>query len=222
MNPRMNPLRRHWLQTLAGGGLAALLYSRLAHAQTPLPGGMQRMRGAVTINGIPAKHAQAIQPGDSVATAADAEAIYLIGQDAFLQRGGTHVSFGERAAADFLRVLSGRLLSVFGSGEKRLAVGTATLGIRGTACYIEEEAARTYFCLCYGEVEVIPKVAPQQREIYRTTHHDHPIYIHADPRMPTSMVPADVINHSDAELTLLEALVGRVPPFQNAPDRRHY
>jgi hypothetical protein len=31
--------------------------------------------------------------------------------------------------------------------------------------------------------------------------------------MPKMMVPAGVINHSDDELKLLEALVGRWPPF---------
>jgi hypothetical protein len=38
------------------------------------------------------------------------------------------------------------------------------------------------------------------------------MYIHNDMKMPKMMVPADVINHTDDELTLLEALVGRRPP----------
>jgi hypothetical protein len=36
-------------------------------------------------------------------------------------------------------------------------------------------------------------------------------------KMPKMMVPADVINHTDAELILLESLVGRVPPFGGNP-----
>jgi hypothetical protein len=121
-----------------------------------------------------------------------------------------------------MRVISGRLLSVFGRGDKLLHVSTATLGIRGTACYIEEEASRTYFCLCYGEVEVVPTAAPKQRETIRTEHHDHPIYIHADPAMATSMVPASVVNHSDAELEMLESLVGRRPPFYGKTGQNRY
>jgi hypothetical protein len=39
------------------------------------------------------------------------------------------------------------------------------------------------------------------------------MYIHNDMKMPKMMVPAGVINHSDDELKLLEALVGRWPPF---------
>lgn len=97
---------------------------------------------------------------------------------------------------------------------ERLAVSTAVIGIRGTACYIEELVDRTYFCLCYGEAEVVPAVAPQERETIRTNHHDHPISIYSDPAMPKSMVSAEVVNHTDAELTMLESLVGHVPPFK--------
>ena len=39
------------------------------------------------------------------------------------------------------------------------------------------------------------------------------MYIHNDMKMSKMMVPAAVINHTDDELTLLEALVGRRPPF---------
>jgi hypothetical protein len=96
-------------------------------------------------------------------------------------------------------------------------VSTATIGIRGTGCYIESEGtgakARTYFCLCYGSVELTPTAAPQEAESYSTRHHEKPMYIHNDMNMAKMMVPAGVINHTDAELEMLEALVGRRPPF---------
>jgi hypothetical protein len=184
--------------------------------------GLRRVRGTVTVNGVSAREGALVLPGDTVVTGPGAEALYVIGQDAFLQREATTISFGTDAARNFMRVLSGRLLSVFGRGEKQLNVSTATIGIRGTACYIEEEASRTYFCLCYGEAEVIPAAAPKQRETIRTKHHDHPIYIHSDPAMATSMVPANVINHGDAELEMLENLVGRWPPFHDLPGQNRY
>ena len=68
-------------------------------------------------------------------------------------------------------------------------------------------------CLCYGSVDLTPKAAPQEAESYTTTHHDKPMYIHNDMTMVKMMVPAEVINHTDEELTLLEGLVGRVTPF---------
>jgi hypothetical protein len=222
----MNQPRRRLLRALAAAGLLTsaetlgFIRAALAAGANPVPPGLHKLKGTVTLNGQPAREGQLVRPGDTVVTGPGAEALYVIGQDAFLQREASTVRFG-RTAADFMRVLTGRLLSVFGRGQQRkITVGTATIGIRGTACYIEEEAnggsgasARTYFCLCYGEAEVTPAAAPAQRETIRTEHHDHPIYIHADPAMATSMVPAQVINHTDAELVMLENLVGRWPPF---------
>lgn len=217
--------RRQILQRLAAAGLLAqggvmgFMQRALAKGANPVPPGLHKLKGQVLLNGQPAHEGQLVLPGDTVTTPPDGEAIYVIGQDAFLQRGGSTVSFG-KTAADFMRVLSGRILSVFGKGERNLHFATATIGIRGTACYIETEhpqarMAKTpaYFCLCYGEADVVPTAAPQEREVIRTAHHDHPIYISDDMQMPTMMVPASVVNHSDAELTLLENLVGRWPPF---------
>ena len=206
--------RRALLRALAAAGLAGLFGRTRAAGANPAVPGLRRLRGEVTVNGLPARQGQLVRPGDAVATGPGAEAIYVIGQDAFLQRESSLVRFGVDAAEGFMRVVTGKLLSVFGRGDKRIAVSTGFIGIRGTACYIEDTTERTYFCLCYGEAEVVPAVAPDQRETIRTRHHDHPIYIHADPAMPKSMVPAEVMNHTDAELTMLEGLVGRVPPFK--------
>lgn len=214
--------RRDMLRLAAAGGAMAFLQRALAAGEAPGTPGFRRLQGTVTVNGQPAALNALVHPGDTVVTAPGAEALYVIGQDAFLQREATRVRFGAERTAEFMRVLTGRLLSVFGRGDKRLAVSTATIGIRGTACYIEDEGARTYFCLCYGEAEVVPSAAPHEREIIRTRHHDHPIYIHADPAMATTMVPAGVINHSDAELTLLENLVGRLPPFYGTALQTRY
>lgn len=207
------PSRRTLLRVLAAGSLAGLMQRLLAAGANPAPPGLRRLHGSVTVNGRPAAAGQLILPGDAVATGPGAEAIYVVGDNAFLQREATLIRFGTDATAEFMRVVTGKILSVFGHGNKRLAVSTATIGIRGTACYIEELAGRTYFCLCYGEAEIVPTAAPHEREIIRTRHHEHPIYIHADPAMPKSMVPAEVVNHLDGELELLENLVGRMPPF---------
>lgn len=214
-----HPSRRRWLKSLAAagtlGGIDATLLIRaaLAAGLTPVPAGLHRLRGPVTLNGKATREGTVVRAGDEIATGPGGEAIYVIGLDAFLQREATTVRFGADAAAGFLRVVTGKLLSVFGKGERRLLVPTATIGIRGTACYIETDELKTYFCLCYGEAQVEPVVAPAVREIIRTNHHEHPIHIHKDPAMPSGMAPATVINHTDAELTLLENLVGRWPPF---------
>lgn len=217
--------RRQTLQHLAAagllstGGVMGFMQRALAAGTNPVPPGLHKIKGQVLLNGQPAATGTLIKPGDTVVTGPDGEATYVIGQDAFLQRSGSTVNFG-KTAADFLRVVSGRLLSVFGKGERQLHFATATIGIRGTACYIETEHPKAdmkktpaYFCLCYGEAEVIPTASPQEREIIRTRQHDHPLYISDDMAMPKMMVPASVVNHTDAELKLLENLVGRWPPF---------
>jgi hypothetical protein len=250
--------RRRWLrQTIAlaaitPGGVSGLIREALANGNAPITPGIIRLKGDVRLNGEAARVGLLVKTGDTLHTGAGAEVIYVIDQDAYLQREKTSVSFGGDSAKKLMRIITGKILSVFGKGERSISVSTATLGIRGTACYIEDEpgkdspqvsagetaisaigdanngkpsftprntqgdkksASRTYFCLCYGEVDLTPIAAPKEHIRYRTEHHDHPLYIHDDMAMPTMMVDAPVMNHSDAELRLLEALVGRTPPF---------
>lgn len=223
----MDKLRRHLLHRLfalgllGSAGLSGLIRAALAAGNYPIMQGMRKIKGEVRINGKAAHEGQVVNPGDQVTTGPDGEATYVIGKDAFLQRGNSIVQFGRDVAQDFFRVVSGRILSVFGPGEKRLLTPTATIGIRGTACYIEAEPKKVYFCLCYGMADVYPSAEPGRVEHIVTKHHDHPIYLHHDTGMP-SMVGAEVVNHTDAELTLLEGLTGRRPPFAGIPGYPSY
>jgi hypothetical protein len=215
--------RRRTLKILAAAGLlgpagiSGLIRDALAKGDVPIRPGLNRIKGEVIVNHKPAVEGQLIKPGDTIVTGRNSEAIYVIGQDAYLQRELSTVSFGADALQNLMRVVSGKILSVFGKGAKTVQTSTATIGIRGTGCYIEDEGtgakARTYFCLCYGSVDLTPKAAPHEAESYTTTHHDKPMYVLNDMKMPKMMVPAEVINHTDEELTLLEGLVGRVTPF---------
>ena len=224
-------LRRRLLKTLAAAGLfgpagiSGVIRDALAKGNAPIAAGLHKMRGEVSVNSKPAREGQIIGPGDTVVTGRGSEAIYVIGQDAFLQRESSTISFGAEATQNLLRVVTGKLLSVFGKGTRSIQVSTATVGIRGTGCYIEDEGsgvnARTYFCLCYGGAELIPTAAPEQRQSYTTTYHDKPMYIRNDVTMANMMVPAGVINHTDDELALLEGLVGRWPPFYGKSGRKY-
>lgn len=207
--------RRRLLTTLLAGGAAApLAFDALVREALARDSrtGLRGFRGDVSINGAPANFNTEIRPGDTIRTGPGAEAIYVLGRDAFLQRGESHVAFGSGVAADLMRVITGKLLSVFDRGQKRIATPAATIGIRGTGCYIEAAEERTYFCLCYGEAEVVRNSDPDQRETVRTRHHDKPMWL-SDRPGADMMSAASVINHTDAELTLLEGLVGRKPPF---------
>jgi hypothetical protein len=207
--------RREWLKRALLGSAAMPLLLRHALAAVMRPSGMVEVKGEVLINGRPARAGAAVKPGDSVATAPGASAVFVIGRDAFLIREKSELrTAGRSVLAGSLRLVTGKLLSVFGRGPRSITTPTSTIGIRGTGIYIEAETERTYVCLCYGLADLQASNMPEARQTVMTTHHDAPRYIYARGRTPIKMIEtAPVINHTDVELIMLEALVGRKPPF---------
>ncbi|MBF0623934.1 MAG: hypothetical protein HQL82_03910 [Magnetococcales bacterium] len=112
----------------------------------------------------------------------------------------------------------GSLLAVFGSGPKQISTITATIGIRGTGLYLEAEPENTYFCLCYGEAELGATHDPRQREIMHSNHHNARMILSQEGS--SAIRRAGMKNHTDAELFMLEQLVGRTPPFSDAASGR--
>ena len=195
------------------------LHSAWASGNQLPPPGMQRITGKVKINGQEARDRMSINDGDTITTGKNSEAIYVIGNDAYLQRDESVVTITGGTLKGGLQILTGKLMSVFGKGDKHIITSTATIGIRGTGCYIEATAERVYFCLCYGKADVTSIHEPSHSETIETSYHDNPVYLHANGEK--MMVPADVINHTDSELILLESLVGRVPPFYGQSNLRY-
>ena len=191
--------RRHLLL-----GAAGLVFVRHALAQ-----GVNRVRGDVTINGQAAQQGIQVRAGDKIATGPGGQVVFAVDRDAMLVRGNSSVELARNA----LRVISGAVLSVFAPNQpKQVRTPTSTIGIRGTAVYVEVDPQRTYVCTCYGEAVLEPAGDPSARETVRTTHHEQPRYIYAK-GAPKMVTPAPMVNHADAELEMLEALVGRKPPF---------
>ncbi len=213
--------RRRWLCDAAAAAVAAagMMRLRTALAAGALPPGVARFKGDVRINGKPAEPGQRVAPGDLIVTGRGAELLFVAERDAFLVRANSRIEFGSaaaRGAATVLRVITGGLLSVFESGARReIRTATATIGIRGTGIYVEIEPQRTYACTCYGEAQLTPVDDPASAETVRTRYHDEPRYIYGK-GMPNMMEAAPVINHTDAELYMIEGLVGRSPPFTQA------
>ena len=118
------PDRRDTLKALAAAGLlgpagiSGLIRDALAKGEVPLKTGLQKIKGEVIINHRPAVEGQLIKPGDSIVTGRNSEAIYVVGRDAYLQRELTTVNFGAEALQNLLRVVSGKILSVFGKGAR--------------------------------------------------------------------------------------------------------
>lgn len=216
-----DPRRRIVLSALTAGLFAAAPGSALAFfhkRNTPgrMPEGQSfhQIQGGVRVNGAPASIDSVIRAGDSVTTTADGQAIFVVGQDAFLLRASSRLeTAGEGFVVEQLRLLTGKLLSVFGKTRHRVETPIASVGIRGTGLYVETEPERTYVCTCYGITDLAALSDPSSRETIESEHHDEPRYILASGAPGTRIRSAPVINHTDAELTLIESLVGRVPPF---------
>jgi hypothetical protein len=207
--------RRDWLAAVAAAPFAwACIFEALA--QGKVEQGVRRLRGEARINDVAANERAGVRPGDRVATAPGGEVVFVVGRDAFLVRGDSRVEVTGRQGsllASGLRVVTGAVLSVFAPGGRRqITTGTAVIGIRGTGIYVEAGPDRTYACTCYGEAVLAPVGDRKAREVVRTRHHEQPRYIMAK-GAPRMMMEAPVVNHTDAELILLESLVGRVPPF---------
>jgi len=199
--------RRRFLQ-----GAAALLLVREALAAGTLEKGVYRVHGQARVNDVPARPGMVVKPGDAVVTGERSQIIFVVDRDAFLLRENARLEVGSAAATVF-RIVTGALLSVFQPGaRKTLHAQNATIGIRGTGVYVESGAERTYVCTCYGEAELTPLADPGAGETVRTRHHEQPRYI-LPKGAPQMMLKAPVINHTDAELAMLESLVGRSVPF---------
>lgn len=217
-----NAQRRNVLAGL--GGAALYLSVQRLFAAGRVEKGVYSVRGEASINGRPARPGMDVLPGDTVITGRDSELVFVIAADAMLVRGNSRVEItgsAGRIVAEGARIVTGALLSVFAPGQRKvLRTSTATIGIRGTGVYVESEPERTYVCTCYGEAELAASSDPSAREIVKTTHHDQPRYVMAR-GAPQMLMGAPVINHTDAELRLLEGLQGRKPPFADEDEPRY-
>ena len=222
--------RRLWLKSAAAlgllgpAGIAGLIQDALAKGDLPTALGINALSGEVTINGVPTKLGALVKAGDIIATGRRSSATIVIGKDAFLLRENTRIEYRPPTSsttanlADAILVTTGKMLSVFGkrgSAEAAVAIRTknATIGIRGTGCYVEIDDVneRTYFCLCYGSAG-IDGAGMTEPKVITTVHHETPVWL--DDRGGVMKVEsAGFVNHTDLELIMLEKLQGREPLF---------
>ena len=208
--------RRAWLRWMAGASLGAagvsgFLSRALAKGDLPTTSGIHRLEGSATVNGNPAKNGSPVGFGDKVATGAGSQAVVVMQGDAFLMRSGTTIEFrGREGVLDTMLVATGKVLSVFSKKPVAIKAANASIGIRGTGAYLEVDASGVYFCLCYGEALI--EGAGMAPRAVKTTHHEEPLLLD-DKGGAMVVAPGPFRNHTDAELVMLEALVGREPPF---------
>jgi len=198
----------------AGVGISGVLREAAAQQLVGAEQGIRRLEGDVRVNGAIANQGTRIRPGDAVTTGRDAYAMFVVGRDAYLLRENTRAEIAGRGDfVDLFRLVTGKVLGVFGKSADRreLTTRTATIGIRGTGAYLEAWPERnfSYFCLCYGSADIAANTG--SREIFSSTYHEAPRIIHGDGR-ERAIEAAPVLNHSDSELLMLESLAGRRPP----------
>ena len=225
-----NSQRRRLLQGLAAGLLTTLLPAMKALAGTFIPPqklpatqSVYRVSGKVWVNGNKADTTTRIGPNDTVKTGKDSEIVFVVGDHAMLLRSGSHLVIQAKETNDTgslliggLRLFAGKLLSVSRNKGLRIETPTATIGIRGTGVYLEAGPEKTYFCNCYGEVDVVANSDDTSKETVVSVHHDKPLYIYGKDQPGQCIHKVDRLarpNHTDEELMLAEALVGRAPPF---------
>lgn len=222
-----DPRRRQLVEALSAGLLLAGLPFGSALGQVfgtrpaKLPAGQSiyRLAGSVTVNGAPANLQTPVRPGDTLETGPASELVFVVGGHSMILRAESRLTLeGEPGAAaslllGLMRLVTGKVLSVSRNARMRVVTPTATIGIRGTGFYAEADPVQTYFCTCYGVTDIAANSDPASRETVSARQHDRPLYILADAPAGQSIRDAPFINHTDQELTLIEALVGRTPPF---------
>ena len=176
-------------------------------------------RGEVLVNGRAADERTPIRAGDTLETGPDSHLIAAVGDSAFILRENSRLELGGVALVIRALKATGALLTVIAPRKPREQVKvhtvTATIGIRGTGFYLEAAADKTYLCTCYGTTELTASADPQTSERVTADYHDAR-YILAQPQGGKGgklIIPAPAINHSDEELMMIEALVGREVPF---------
>ena len=205
---------RHRRELLMAGSAAGFA---IAFPQLAAAGKLLGVASEVYVNGKRSYHGANIRPGDVVKTGGLSEAVFVVGKDAFMLRENSEMRLtaakgGSRSIAAGLRLITGGLLSVFAPGGQRVVhTATATAGIRGSAAYVEVRPEGTYFCTCYGKVDLSNSAGDASEQV-NAMHHDANI-VHANAQAGSAIEHSTLQNHYDEELMLLTALVGTKPPF---------
>jgi hypothetical protein len=190
-----------------------------AGAQAQQRGNIVELVGDATLNGERLRPDGFVQTGDRVETGPNSNLVFVLGNSAFQVRQNTRLTV-ERGdtlfAVSVLRLLTGAVVSVWGKGRSRqIVTPTITAGIRGTGVYTEvfaNQAFRSYFCNCWGTVDLIagPDRAQSQAQYHQA------FWGEAEPKNGRLLTPAKAINHTDEELEFLARLIDQRTAWQIA------
>ena len=198
------------LNLLATGAFISTANLQAAQHETLPAHSIHLLEGAMLVNGISATKDTIISPKDSIKTGKSGRVVFALGHDAFILRSNSELNLSnDGLLVGGLRLLTGKMLAVFGKSKHQINTPTDTIGIRGTGVYLEASPDLTYFCNCYGITDIKGINDAHFVETIDSKYHDLPKYI----TQKGEIKSAPFINHTDEELMLIESLVGRTTPF---------
>jgi hypothetical protein len=223
-DPVIDARRRALLRALAAGAFlvpgVALQGCGPTLGRRPAPlaadRSVWRAEGGFAVDGAAGDETTRIAPGSMVETDAGGGLVFVVGETALFARPASRLRLvpdGTGTRLEAVRLERGAALTVFPTRTHRIETPFAVVGIRGTGVYAAVETGRDYVCTCYGTVDLSARADPASRETIASVRHDAPRYVLAAGPGGTRVQPAPFRDHTDEELLLLEALVGREPPY---------
>lgn len=196
---------------MAMGGLEAAVAQQRSN--------VVRQTGDALLNGARLLPDQAIQTGDQLQTGPGSSLVFALGNASFLVRQNTMMTVERGAtlnAVSVLRLVTGAVASIWNKGGSRsIITPTLTAGIRGTGVYTEvlpQENNRTYFCNCYGTVDMN---AGDSKLVSQAEYHQS-FWADAEPKAGSRLSSAGYFNHTDEEQEFLASLIGQRTYWQIA------
>ena len=206
--------RRQFLKYVCILPLSLAVPSVLNAQSARLSGVIQEISGDVYINKKLANQSSIIHAGDRLTVAYGARLVFSMSEDTYLMQEGSSLELmsDNNVVISGLRLLTGGLLSVFGSRQRttKIYTRTATIGIRGTAVYLNSQPEKLYFCTCYGKTHL--DLGHNHIEHFEATHH-HAFDVTGNSANSMKMTATAVTGHTDDELRLLERYADRKPMF---------
>ena len=196
---------------VAMGGLPAAMAQQRSN--------IVELTGDAVINGSRLVPGQTIQTGDQLQTGPGASLVFALGNASFRVRQNSMMTV-ERGATlsivSLLRIVTGGVVSVWNKGGNRAIVTpTLTAGIRGTGVYTEVlplQNNRTYFCNCYGTVDLDAGGSKAQSQ----SDYHQSFWADADEKNGSKLSEAKFLDHTDEELEFLARLINQRTSWQIA------
>ncbi len=185
------------------------------------------LTGDALVNGVRLLSDRTLQTGDQIQTGPSSSLVFTLGNASFRVRQNTLMTV-ERGTTlgvvSLLRIVTGGVVSVWSKGNstnngsnmsnsRTIITPTLTAGIRGTGVYTEvlpQQNSRTYFCNCYGTVDLDAGGSKAQSQ----SDYHQSFWADAEEKNGSRLSPAKFLDHTDEELEFLARLIEQKTHWQ--------